>query len=88
MVLGIALFDGQRQAAHFLAHLDAKRAGAELVQGHALALLVHAGLRRSFAHHASGLCQALFEQHDGAKNNPKGSEESTDGGFHKGLKFQ
>ncbi len=88
VVLCVALFNRQRQAAHFLAHLDAKRAGAELVQRQALALLVHAGLRRSVANHASGVGQALFEQHDGTQNDAQGSEECTDDGFHRGLKFQ
>ena len=66
-----------------MAHLDAKRAGAELVERQALALLVYAGLGSRFANHASGLGQALFEQHDGPQHDAQGSEEGTDDGFHK-----
>lgn len=61
VVLSISLVDGQRQAAHFLAHLDAKRAGAELVQRHALALQIDSGLRHRLPIHATGLGQTLFE---------------------------
>jgi hypothetical protein len=85
MVLRVTLFDGQRQATHFLAHLDAKRAGAELVERQALANLVDSGLFGGCALHASRLGQTLFEEHDGAEHDAQGSEECTDDGFHKDL---
>ena len=86
-MLRIALFYGQRQAVHFLAYLDAKRAGAELVKHQALALQVHGALCSRRALDGAGPRQALFEQHDGAEHDAQGSEECTDDGFHRCLKF-
>jgi hypothetical protein len=84
VVLRVTFFNGQRQAAHFLAHLDAKRAGVELVQRQALALQIDRGLSRSVALHALWLSETLFEQHDGAQHKAQGFKEDTDDRFHGG----
>ena len=82
VVLGVAVFNGQRQAAHFLAHFDAKRAGVELVEREVSALQVDCGLHGGVAHQATRLGEALFEQHERPEHGAQGFEEETDGGFH------
>ena len=85
VVLGIALLDGQRQAPHFLAYFDAKRAGCELVERQVFALQVDGGLYGGLAHHAAGLGESLFDQHEGTEHSAQGFEEGADDGFHKGM---
>ncbi|MCY1376225.1 hypothetical protein D9M69_636990 [compost metagenome] len=82
VVLGVALLDGQREAAHFLPHLNAERAGAELVEREVLALQVDRGLCCGLAHHAFRLGEALFQQHERAEHGAQGFEEGADDGFH------
>ena len=84
VVLRITFFDGQRQAAHFLADLDAKRTGVELVQRQALALQINRRLSRSVALYALGVRETLFEQHDWAQHKAHGFKEDTDDRFHGG----
>jgi hypothetical protein len=85
VVLRIAQLDRQGQAVHFLPHLDAKRASAELVKHQALALQVNDALSSRCALNSGVPREALFEQHDGAENDAQGSKKGTDQGFHKGL---
>ena len=80
--LSVHLGDFQGQATHFLAHLDAKRAGLVLVQGECAARLVHRILSGSGTHHALGTRQGLLEQHHGAQNNAQGLEKESNKIFH------
>jgi hypothetical protein len=70
---------------HFLAHLDAKRASAELVKHQALALQVDGLLCSRHSLNGGGSREALLEQHDGAEHDAQGSKKGTDQGFHTGL---
>ena len=74
--------DRQGQAAHFLAHLDAKRAGFVLVQRQAFACLVNGFLPRRRAHDALGAGERLFEKHHRAQDNAQGLEKESDKRFH------
>jgi len=67
-----------------LAHLDAKRACAELVQRQVLALQVDRRLCRSITLQALGARDSLFEQHDGTQHEAQGFKKGTDDRFHGG----
>lgn len=82
MVLRIKALNGQGKAPHFLAHLDAKRTGGELVQHQVLALLVDGLLRRWRPHHTFGPSDKFPQLHEGAKHDAQGSEKGSDDGFH------
>jgi len=74
----------QTEMTHFLAHLDAKRTGPVLIEGHALALLVDLGLTGWRAHNAFRPAQEFAKQHEGADNDPQRSKEGSDNCFHGG----
>ena len=81
-MLRVDALDVERQAAHFLAHLDAKRAGLVLVQRQRLALLIDFLLRGGRATHALGLGEFFLEQHDRAEDGAQRPEEESDKSFH------
>ena len=83
-MLRVALLNRQRQPVHFFAHLDAKRAGFEVVQRQAAAGLVDLGLAGGRALHWFFAAKHFKRQHERAQCHTQRSEKEADHGFHQG----
>lgn len=75
VMLRIAQGDRQRQSGHFAAHLDAERAGLEVVERQLAAFPINLSLRLRAAHDAFGHRQPGPQQHEGHQYQAQGSEK-------------